>query len=56
MEKILDVVNQNVQDALKKCQPTKNKDHEKTKKQVNELKEVLNKHQSEADILMTIQN
>jgi hypothetical protein len=32
MEKILDMVNQNVQDALKKFQDTKNKEHEKTQK------------------------
>jgi cell division ATPase FtsA len=30
MEKMLDMVNQNVQDALKKFQDTKNKEHEKT--------------------------
>jgi hypothetical protein len=39
-EKILDMVNQNVQDALKKFQDTKNKEHEKTQKQINELREV----------------
>jgi hypothetical protein len=32
MEKILDLVNQNVQDVLKKFQNTKNKEHEKTLK------------------------
>jgi 5'-deoxynucleotidase YfbR-like HD superfamily hydrolase len=30
MEKILDMVNQNVQDGLKKFQDTKNKEHGKT--------------------------
>jgi hypothetical protein len=30
MEKILDKVNQNVQDSLKKFQDTKNKEHEMT--------------------------
>jgi uncharacterized protein (UPF0305 family) len=30
MEKILDIVNQNVQDALKKFQDSKNKEHKKT--------------------------
>jgi hypothetical protein len=30
VEKILDVVNQNVQDTLKKFQDTKNKEYEKT--------------------------
>jgi hypothetical protein len=47
MEKTLDMVNQNVQDALKKFQDTKNKEHEKTQKQINELREDFNKHQSE---------
>jgi hypothetical protein len=47
MEKILDMVNQNVHDALKKFQDTKNKEHEKTQKQINELREDLNKHQTE---------
>jgi hypothetical protein len=32
MEKIPDMVNQNVQDALKKFQDTKNKEYEKTQK------------------------
>jgi phenylpyruvate tautomerase PptA (4-oxalocrotonate tautomerase family) len=32
MVKTLDMVNQNVQDALKKFQDTKNKEHEKTQK------------------------
>jgi DNA-binding protein YbaB len=36
MEMILDMVNQNVQDALKKFQDTKNKEYEKTEKQINE--------------------
>jgi hypothetical protein len=47
MEKILYMVNQHVQDALKKFQDTKNKEHEKTQKQINELREDFNKHQSE---------
>jgi hypothetical protein len=34
MEKILDMVNKNVQDALKKFQDTKNKEHLKTQKQI----------------------
>jgi 5'-deoxynucleotidase YfbR-like HD superfamily hydrolase len=63
-EKILDMVNQNVQDALKKFRDTKNKEH-KTKKQIKELGGAFNKHQSkkkytikrEIDILkMTTQN
>jgi outer membrane protein OmpA-like peptidoglycan-associated protein len=47
MEKILDIVNQNVQDALKKFQDTKNNEHKMTQKQTKELREDLNKHQSE---------
>jgi hypothetical protein len=47
MEKILDIVNQNAQDALKKFQNTKNKEHEKTQKQIKELREDFNKHHSE---------
>jgi hypothetical protein len=39
--------NQNVQQALKKFQDTKNKEYEKTEKQINELIGALNKHQSE---------
>jgi uncharacterized protein involved in exopolysaccharide biosynthesis len=49
MEKTLDAVNQNVQDALKKNQDTKNKEYEKTQKQINELSGSLNKHQSETE-------
>jgi hypothetical protein len=39
--------NQNVQDALKKFQDTKNKEHGKTQKQINELRGTTNKYQSE---------
>jgi DNA-binding protein YbaB len=39
MEMIRDMVNQNLQDALKKFQDTKNKEYGKTQKQINELKE-----------------
>jgi hypothetical protein len=35
MDKIADMVSQNVQYALNKFQDTKNKEHEKTKKQMN---------------------
>jgi hypothetical protein len=61
----LDMVNKNVQDAFKKFQDTKNKEHEKTQKQTNELREDFNKHQSETwdtikkeiyDLKMTTQN
>jgi uncharacterized protein involved in exopolysaccharide biosynthesis len=47
MEKILDMVNQIIQNALKKFQDTKNKEHKITQKQIKELTEDLNKHQSE---------
>jgi hypothetical protein len=47
MEKRLDMVNQNVQDALQKCQDTKNKEDEMTQKQIKELREDLNRHQNE---------
>jgi ABC-type transporter Mla subunit MlaD len=49
MEKILGTVNQNIQEALKKFQDTKNKDYEKTQKQINELIGTLNKYQSETE-------
>jgi molybdopterin synthase catalytic subunit len=41
------MVNQNVQEALKKFQDTKNKEYEKTQKQINELIGALNKHKHE---------
>jgi hypothetical protein len=47
MEKILDMAHQNIQDSLKKFQDNKNKEHEMTEKQIKELAEDLNKHQSE---------
>jgi DNA-binding protein YbaB len=37
MEMLLDMINQNIQEALKKFQDTKNKEYEKTQKQKNEL-------------------
>jgi hypothetical protein len=51
MEKILDMVNQNVQDALKKFQDTKNKEHEKTQKHINELREDFNKQSETKDTI-----
>jgi hypothetical protein len=47
MEMLLDMVNQNTQEALKKFQHTKNKECEKTQKQINELIGAQNKHESE---------
>jgi hypothetical protein len=49
IEMLLDMINQNVQEALKKFQDNKNKDYEKTQKQRNELIGALNKHQSETE-------
>jgi hypothetical protein len=49
MEKILDVVNKNVQDALKKFQDNKNKEYGKTQEQINEQGGALNKHQSQTE-------
>jgi predicted house-cleaning noncanonical NTP pyrophosphatase (MazG superfamily) len=37
MEMLPDMVNQNVQESLKKFQDSKNKEYEKTQKQINEL-------------------
>jgi hypothetical protein len=41
------MVNKNVQDGLKKVQGTKNREHEKTQKQISELREDFHKHQNE---------
>jgi hypothetical protein len=38
------MVNQNVQEALKKFQDNKNKEYVKTQKQINEIIGALNKH------------
>jgi predicted amino acid-binding ACT domain protein len=45
MKMILDVDNQNRQEAVKKFQDTKNKEYEKAQKQINELIRALNIHQ-----------
>jgi DNA-binding protein YbaB len=37
MEMLLDMVKQNMQEALKKFQENKNKEYEKTQKQINEI-------------------
>jgi hypothetical protein len=49
MKKILDMVNQNVQDGLKKFQDTKSKEYEKIQRQVNNLRATLNKHQGDTE-------
>jgi uncharacterized protein YukE len=49
IEMLLDTVNQNVREALKEFQGNKNKEHEKTQKQISELIEALNKYQNETE-------
>jgi hypothetical protein len=49
MEILLDMVNQNVQEALKKFQDMKNKEYKRTQKQIHKLIGALNKHQSETE-------
>jgi hypothetical protein len=44
---ILDMVNQNVQETLKKFQDTKNRKIEKAQEQIKETIKALYKHQSE---------
>jgi hypothetical protein len=46
---IIDLVNQNVQEALKKYQENKNKEYKKTQKQINEIIRALNRHQIETE-------
>jgi hypothetical protein len=46
---LLDMVNQNVQKTLKKFQDNKNREYEKTQKQINEIIETLHKHQTEIE-------
>jgi arginine repressor len=47
IEMLLDMVNQNGQEALKKFQDDKTQEYQKTQKQINEIVEALNKHQTE---------
>jgi membrane-associated HD superfamily phosphohydrolase len=49
MKIILDMVNQNVQETLKKFQDIKNKEYEKTQEQRHEIIGALKKHQSETE-------
>jgi hypothetical protein len=49
MDMIIDMVNQNIQEALKRFQDTKNKKYEKTQRQIIELIGALGKHQSERE-------
>jgi hypothetical protein len=41
---LLDIVNQNIQEALEKFQDNKNKEYEKTQKEIHEIIGDLNKH------------
>jgi uncharacterized protein involved in exopolysaccharide biosynthesis len=43
------MVNQKVQEVLKKFQENKNKEYERTQKQINEIMGDLNKYQSERE-------
>jgi hypothetical protein len=49
-EILLDMIDKNVQETLKKFQDNKNKEYEKTQKQINEIIRALNKHQTATDI------
>jgi hypothetical protein len=49
IEMLLDMVNQNVEEAFKEFQEDKNKEYEKTQKQINEIIEALSKHQTETE-------
>jgi paraquat-inducible protein B len=49
MEILLDKVNDNVQETLKKFQDNKNKEYEKTQKQISGIIASLNKYQSETE-------
>jgi hypothetical protein len=49
------MVSQNVQETLKKFQVNKNKEYEKTLKQINEIIGALNKHQNETENTINIE-
>jgi hypothetical protein len=53
IEMLLDMVNQNGQEALKKFQDNKTQEYQKTQKQINEIIEALNKHQIETKITIS---
>jgi hypothetical protein len=52
IEMILDMVNPNVQETLKKFQDNKNREFEKAKEEIKENIEVLYKHQSETENML----
>jgi hypothetical protein len=43
------MVNQNVQEAIKKFQDNKNKEYEKKQEQINDIIGALNRHQNETE-------
>jgi chromosome segregation ATPase len=47
------MVNQNVQEALKKFQDNKTQEYQKTQKQINEIIGALSKHQTETKITIS---
>jgi gas vesicle protein len=49
MQMLLDMVLQNIQEALKKFQEDKTKEYKKTQKQINEIIRALNKNQDETE-------
>jgi hypothetical protein len=49
MEMLVDKVNQNIQETLKKFQNNKSKDYEKPQKQISEIIGALHKYQSETE-------
>jgi hypothetical protein len=55
IEMILDMVNQNVQETLKKFQDDKNREFEKAKEEIKETIEALYKYQSETENTMNKQ-
>jgi hypothetical protein len=50
---VLDMVNQNVQEALKKFQDNKTQEYQKTQEQIHETIGALNKHQTETKITIS---
>jgi hypothetical protein len=53
IEMILDMVNQNVQETLKKFHDNKNREFEKAQEKIKETTEALYKHQSETKNIIT---
>jgi hypothetical protein len=50
IEILLDMVNKNIQEALRKFQDNKTQEYQKTQKQINEIIGALNKHQTQTMI------